>query len=489
MAAKILLALASAALIVVLLEGGARLIEGHPPWEEPLPPKALGTLRVAVVGGSTVYGTPLPELGFVSQLEFLFKESGSGRAVEVVNRGELASSSDWARRAASHVIATGKVDALVVLTAHNEFLNRSGESSWLRGWVWKGMLHSALVRLVTQQAGGTRSAMPERLNPVDRENPWFQRRLDAYRENLSEIVREARAHGIPVLLLTAPANLAEWPPVHHDIAWSHADPAYDAHVAELEALLEAGQLDAAERAAGAWRSEFGEDAMFAFLEGKIARQRGDPASARRLFRRAADLDPYPWRVLSEQNAFIRELAQGEGAVLVDVESAFARAVPDGLVGFGLVGDNVHPTPLGASLMALEVARGLRQAGLPLGEPDADHAARAERFLAPRFELKLAYLWLLLHGRYCMKTPFYYYTAARNYLESARQLAPLQWMAQANLGAISLLEGDPEKGLRLLREAARLRGEPFDPKKDRVEIPMLGVALEQAGLGADALAPP
>ena len=81
----------------------------------------------------------------------------------------------------------------------------------------------------------------------------------------------------------------------------------------------------------------------------------------------------------------------------------------------------------------------------------------------------------------MKTPFYDYATARRYLELARQLAPLQWMAQATLGAISLLEGDQESGLRLLREAARLRGEPLDPESDRVEIPMLGVALEEAGL--------
>ena len=168
-------------------------------------------------------------------------------------------------------------------------------------------------------------------------------------------------------------------------------------------------------------------------------------------------------------------------MLVDIESAFSQAEPGGLVGFGLVGDNVHPPPLGGSLMALELARGIRQAGLPLASPDADYSARVERFLAPRFDAKLAYLWLLLHGRYAMKTPFYDYATARRYLELARQLAPLQWMAQANLGAISLLEGDQESGLRLLREAARLRGEPLDPESDRVEIPMLGVALEEAGL--------
>ena len=489
MVARILLALASAALVAALLEGGARLIEGHPPWEEPLPPKALGTLRVAVVGGSTVYGTPLPELGFVSQLEFLLAEFESGPSVEVINLGELASSSDWARRRASHAIATGKLDALVVLTAHNEFLNRSGENSRIRGWIWEGILHSALVRTVTWYTGGTRSAMPERLNPVDRENTWFRQRLERYRENISEMVTDAQGHGVPVLLMTAPANLADWPPVHHDVAWSLADPSYDAHVAELEALIEAGELDAAERNAHAWRLEFGEDAMFSFLEGQVARKRGDLESARRLLRRAADLDPYPWRVLSHQNDFIRELARSEGVVLVDIESAFAQEAPGGLVGFPLVGDNVHPTPLGGSLMALELAKGLRQAGLPLAVPDTDYAARTERFLAPRFDLKLAYLWLLLHGRYCMKTPFYDYAAARNYLESARQLAPLQWMAQANLGAISLLEGDPENGLRLLREAARLRGEPLDPKADRVEIPMLAVALDKAGLGPDDLAAP
>ncbi len=62
MLARLLLALGSAVLLMGLLEGGARIVEGHPPREIELEAKALGSIRIGVVGGSTAYGTPLPEV-------------------------------------------------------------------------------------------------------------------------------------------------------------------------------------------------------------------------------------------------------------------------------------------------------------------------------------------------------------------------------------------------------------------------------------------
>ena len=59
------------------------------------------------------------------------------------------------------------------------------------------------------------------------------------------------------------------------------------------------------------------------------------------------------------------------------------------------------------------------------------------------------------------------------------------MGLANLGSLSLLEGRTEEGLGHLRRAAGLRGEPVDPES-RHSVPMLGVALEQAGLPVRAI---
>jgi hypothetical protein len=484
--ARVLLSLGTAALVLFLMESSARLYEGRPPWEAEWELKRPGSLRIGVVGGSTIWGTPVPELGFVAQLEALVPSLAGFVSVDVVNRGKVAAASRWVRRVGADALMAGEVDALIVLSAHNEFLNRSGEDSRFGSFLWDGMLQSALVRLAVDQSESSAPLIPERLDAVDRESKWFDGRLESYRENLSVLVALARDRDIPILLMTAPVNLADWPPVHHRLGWEHLDSEYDTHVEEVKTLVGAGDLDAADGAIDEWRAVFGEDAMFSYLAGKVAVERGDVERAARLFRVAVDLDPYPWRVLSEQNEFIRTLAQAQGVTLVDLEEVFAGQAQGGLVGFDLIGDNVHPTPLGSALMANEAARGLARAGLPIKEPGKDPAAQLDRFRAEEGDRRQnEYIRLMLSGRYSMKTPFFFYDTSRRYLESAHALAPQQWMAQANLGSLSLLEGKEQEGLSRLRRAARLRGQPIDPE-ERLAVPMLAPALEAAGLPVEVI---
>ncbi len=122
-------------------------------------------------------------------------------------------------------------------------------------------------------------------------------------------------------------------------------------------------------------------------------------------------------------------------------------------------------------------------------PTLELETHLQHFLDGRFDLKAGHLWLLVLGRYCRKTPFYFYQAARSYLESARDLAPLEWMGRASLGVLLLLEGERERGLQELREAARLRGEPLDPEEDRLKIPMLEAALGRARLPVEVIVAP
>jgi hypothetical protein len=63
------------------------------------------------------------------------------------------------------------------------------------------------------------------------------------------------------------------------------------------------------------------------------------------------------------------------------------------------------------------------------------------------------------------------------------------MGRASLGVLLLLEGERERGLQELREAARLRGEPLDPEEDRLKIPMLEAALGRARLPVEVIVAP
>jgi hypothetical protein len=84
----------------------------------------------------------------------------------------------------------------------------------------------------------------------------------------------------------------------------------------------------------------------------------------------------------------------------------------------------------------------------------------------------------------MKTPFLNATAARDYLDRAAVLAPGDWRIWANLGTLSLLAGDAQRGRRELAHATRLKGAPLDPR-DRGSTPYLQEALERGGLAPES----
>jgi hypothetical protein len=214
-----------------------------------------------------------------------------------------------------------------------------------------------------------------------------------------------------------------------------------------------------------------------------AQSRG--AEARPFFERARDRDLVPRRAFTSQNEHVRAAAAREGAALVDVAALFAEHAPDGLVGFELVCDNCHPTPLGHALIARAIAATMQARGL-LVPPEAkigsvmDWLARMnERNGNPEERQRLRARWLLSNAVYAMKTPFFNFEASRRYLDEVRQLAPDDWRVWANLGTLALLEGDLRAGRRDLLRATRLRGSALDPE-ERGAVPYLAEALALTG---------
>src|SRR5262249_28605937 len=153
-------------------------------------------------------------------------------------------------------------------------------------------------------------------------------------ENLDAIVAMARERGIPLVLCTAPSNLAEWPPaflrVERPDAAEHAEV-----VTNVRSLLAAGENAKAQDELRLAKSRFGDDAMLLYLEGRALRAQGDDTAARELFAQARDRDLVPRRAFDSQNERVRQAAQQPGVMLVDVAKLFEQQAANGLVGFEL----------------------------------------------------------------------------------------------------------------------------------------------------------
>ena len=103
----------------------------------------------------------------------------------------------------------------------------------------------------------------------------------SYHANLAAIVATAAARGVPLILCTAPSNLADWPPAHRHLA------------------TEPSQPDPPE-------------ALVYFRRGEVLRSEGRSDEARDQFARALELDPVPRRAFQEFNDGVRAQASRPG---------------------------------------------------------------------------------------------------------------------------------------------------------------------------------
>jgi len=322
--------------------------------------------------------------------------------------------------------------------------------------------------------------MPEHLVPVAPDGPEARARRARFERNLETLVREVTRAGVPLFLCTAPSNLAAWPP-----AWRRVPGALEeGTVSRLRDLLSGGSRREALQAVRREQATRPDDPMLLFLEGRALQRLGLGAEARERFLRARALDPIPRRAFDGFNQAVRAQAR-PGVRVVDVVARLEEREQAGLVGFDLICDNCHPTPLGNAIIGREIALAMRDEGLLL-PPDADVpevATWLSQLDAVRGSAESQWRsrerWLLSNAIYSMKSPFFNFEASYRYLQQALALAPGDWRVHGNLATLSLLQGDVARGRSQLATATKLKGSALDPE-DRSITPYLKEALVQAG---------
>lgn len=490
--------------LVIAVELLARLVVGSAPLD---PRYACAReakdeeLTVFAYGGSSVFGTPIPEWSFIEQFRHVLdtrSESGEFRLCNIAEGGRDSTGVllDLQRT------LIYRPDMIIIFSGHNEFLTRQFETPSIRKmreWAASTGVVRLWNRFVKRMTRGSKRAvavMPSQLSGFDRDGNDFQARVRRYEDNLTAMVELARSAGTPLLLGTLPANLRDWPPVFRTLEAAAGGVEDEAAVGEMLDSLFEEEYARSEAGLLALSGHDSASAVADYVRGRLALNSAI-ADARNQLAAAKDADPIPWRALSRFNDHVRSLAAAENdqVYLVDAEQILAQEAEGGAPGFELIADNCHPTAKGNFLIARELLDSVDRSQL-VGQlsthgdsSSPGSVALVDNYDAPGFERfmnsrqNLDSLMLKSHlenAKYSMKVPFYNFHAARMYLREAERLDPQNWKVSANLGALALLDGDAAIGASLIRQSLTQGAAP-DDLMSRGSVPYMREALEHAGL--------
>ena len=326
--------------------------------------KDARAFRVFALGASTLLGFPNPAYtSFPNFLQHMLADAYPDRAIDVVNCGVTAINSFVVREFVEEVVEH-EPDLVLIYAGHNEFVGPYGAATpfvrlsgnWyfiqLQMFLQRTKTYYLLDSLLHYVAAALRPAAPAEsfgVHLVQREiylEDEAHRQTEAhYQRNMAEIVEVLREREVPVALCTLVSNLAEFYP-----------------------LRSQGSVPP-----DAVSADYPQHAALHFDAGLAHQAAGDSAQALAAFVRARDLDGIHLRACSPFNRAIRTLAAESGAILIDVEQAFATHAPAGLVGDELITEYLHPTVWGHYLIAQTVMTTLfaREDALGLAEGRAD----------------------------------------------------------------------------------------------------------------------
>ena len=481
--------------------------------------KPANGFRLFTLGGSSAYGFPWgSKVAFTRLLGDALQASWPGRTVEAVNAAGMSYGSHRLRVLA-HEVLSYRPDAVVFYEGHNEFIERrfrdrlsagAGELGVLRQVIYRSRLGSLMTRAIEKVRGGagaggspaddsgktTGELLGLDVVREDVSNVGDADRAEVYRlfeDNLRAIVDLAGRGGARAVLCTVPSNLGRWPP---NQSFFGREAGAGARRDALRLLEESASLLGKGDAAGAAtrleaaRALAPSHAGIHYQLGRAYEALGRWDDARAEYVRARDTDAAPSRAPSAVNEAIRRVAAEKGAVLVDVEAAFAKASPHGVPGFDLFEDYVHPKPEGHRIIAHELWRAFEERGLvgpprppdeavfrrAVGEGGASAAAGTD---APAAATEAKTPALLYNLAVVLEHQNLLDEAAAKYRECLA-LDPRYLMARSNLGRLLLLEGRAEEAASEFSKALDVA--PGDVKS----LVGLGESLRRLGRLPDAL---
>jgi tetratricopeptide (TPR) repeat protein len=362
--------------------------------------------RLFVLGGSSAYGFPWgADAAFPRYLGEALQVSYPEKEIEAINASAMSYGSHRLRILISEILDY-EPDLVIVYSGHNEFVERRfyrdlfqrpAELDRVRLLLYRWRLYSFMTRLYlkiaekgrSQQEGeevqgktvgellGLDVVREHSVDVTEREKDEAHRHFE---ENFRILLDQAQMEGVPVILCTVPSNISGWKPNQSLFA---PDMTFESRRI-VEALL-AGAKDSLDKGDDSAVGDSVEKlerakslapsyAEIHFLLGKAYEKLGQYDKARESYILARDTDAKPTRAESAVNDSIRRLASEKNIHLVDLEKRFEEITSNGLIGFNLIQDYVHPNEEGHRRIALELWKTLQEKGYLGDVQKADESA-------------------------------------------------------------------------------------------------------------------
>lgn len=298
--------------------------------------KPVNGFRVFALGASTTEGFPYGHNGtFSLVLRDMLKDVLPDHHVEVVNLGITATNSYTVYDQTQDIIDQ-EPDAILIYSGQNEYYGALGIASAERMGGYPGLVRftmklyhyrtfllirdfiSSVSDFITgfskYEAEGTLMQRMASQHAIPLNGSIYEAGINQYRSNVELILSAYRSEGIPVFLSSLVSNLKDQPPFYsvetpgHPFAqqvWEKAKTEYDNSMIE--------------------------DAL-------------------QSFRYARDLDGIRFRAPSVLNDVIRQFTEMEGVWYVPMKEQLSAEAENGIIGFDLMVEHLHPNHEGYFLM-------------------------------------------------------------------------------------------------------------------------------------------
>lgn len=320
------------------------------PAEAFLTEKPDNGFRIFVMGESSAAGYPYGFNGIFGRVvEDVLQDVMPDKHVEVITVAMSAINSYTLYDQVEEVLAESP-DAIMIYTGHNEFYGALGVGSneslgsfpgfvrfylniqnfktflFLRDQLTSLMKWIASVNS-SSSTDGSETLMQQvvRDQAITLDSPVYELGKRQFDSNMNVILDKFTEAGIPVFIGSLASNLKDHRPFESI--------ATDEHPA----------------------------AAAVFDQARAAYESGDLGRAKELFTYARDLDALKFRATTEFNDIIKNLSQRDGVTYVPVEEYLVEKSEDGIIGFDLMLEHLHPNAMGYFHMGMAFAHALKEA--------------------------------------------------------------------------------------------------------------------------------
>jgi|WetSurMetagenome_2_1015567.scaffolds.fasta_scaffold28702_2 tetratricopeptide (TPR) repeat protein len=334
--------------------------------------KKDSAFRVFVLGESSAAGWPyVPNASFPRyikrKLELLYPDN----TIEVINCGISAINTYTLRDFVPGIIEQ-KPDLILIYTGHNEYYGALGVGStvnlgnsrflintfiWAQNFKTFQLLQSSISWLYgvfssnEKDNNGNETLMSRMIGEslITLNSDAYNSGISQFEGNFDDILSWFKEANVPVIIGNLTCNLKDQKPFV-SVKTENLPSAEDIYNSAKEYL-----------------------------------SNGNIKKAKELFLYAKELDALRFRAPQQINKIIKNLAQKYSYTMVNIDSVFQSLSPDGIVGYNLTVDHLHPNIEGYRIIANEFYKSMQQNNLvPKGKKNQINSATADSILIANF---------------------------------------------------------------------------------------------------------